>query len=312
MQQKRLVTCMLGSMTGALADRMDSKFLTAYWLPAFVFGIGVLWTAGLAAGPGQPETWISSLNSVEQTLGALFVVLQVCALAFALRALSHPIMEMFSGIALPGLVADRFRRGQLRAKHRASLGMAGAARPDAPTAEQEQAAWLQSRFPSDDQNLKPTLLGNLLASVGEHPRFAYSMEGAVWWPRLSPLLPGSFQNTLAAAQAPMMALLNLSVVFCGLAGLGILAGMLTRQWLTMILLCSGSIVLSRLTYRAAVSQAAEVASMLRVAFDLYRYDILGQLGKPSPEDMAAERALWLSLTREVLGQDTRPPALRME
>ncbi|MEZ4563364.1 MAG: hypothetical protein R2853_11555 [Thermomicrobiales bacterium] len=118
---------------------------------------------------------------------------------------------------------------------------------------------------------------------------------------MSPLLPGSFQNTLAAAQAPMMALLNLSVVFCGLAGLGILAGMLTRQWLTMILLCSGSIVLSRLTYRAAVSQAAEVASMLRVAFDLYRYDILGQLGKPSPEDMAAERALWLSLTREVLG-----------
>lgn len=300
---------MLSSVIGALGDRMDSKFLTAYWLPAFVFVLGLLCTFGLAAGPGRLETLVSDLDSVEQALGALVIVLLISMLAFALRAMTHPITEMFAGIALPGIVADALMRGQLRAKHRASLVVADAAHPDALTAEQEQAAWLQSRFPSDDQSLKPTLFGNLLASVGEHPRFAYSMEGALWWPRLSPLLPGSFQDTLAGAQAPMMALLNLSVVFCGLAVAALVAGLFSGQWLAMILLCLGSLALSRLMYRAAVSQAAEVASMLRVAFDLYRYDILEQLGKPYPEDMAAERTLWQSLTGEVLGRDARLPAL---
>ena len=105
-----------------------------------------------------------------------------------------------------------------------------------------------------------------------------------------------------------MALLNLSIVFGALAILGALAAILSSQWLVAILWVIGTLVLSRLAYRAAVSQAAEVGSIIRVAFDLYRYDILDQLGRPHPETLAAERALWLSLTWEVLGLDADPPA----
>ena len=123
----------------------------------------------------------------------------------------------------------------------------------------------------------------------------------VWWSRLTPLLPGSFVDTLAGAQAPMMALLILSTVFCGLAIVILILGAITAQWLVAGALVICSIVISWLGYRAAVSQAAEVSSMLRVAFDLYRYDILDQLGVDHPADLAAERALWPRLTREILG-----------
>ncbi len=298
---------MLSSVIGALSDRMDSKFLTAYWLPAFVFTLGSLCTLGLAVGSSQLEAWITDLDSVEQALGALVIVLLISMLAFTLRAMTRPIAEVFAGIALPDFLATVFRRGQARAKQRAALLLRDSAQSGALPGGQDESAWLQSRFPTNDLALKPTLFGNLMASVGEHPRLAYSMEGVIWWPRLSPLLPSYFQDTLAGAQAPMMALLNLSVVFCGLAVLVILVGLFTAQWLVTLLLGMGALVLSRLTYRAAVSQATEVASMLRVAFDLYRYDILDQLGKAHPVDLVAERTLWLGLTYEVLGRGTCSP-----
>jgi len=290
----------LSSAIGALGDRMDAKFMTAYWLPAFVFTLGGLCALGLMVGPGQIDAWISGLDSVEQTLGVAIIVLIVSMLAFILRALTRPITEVYAGIAIASAVAAWSTRGQLGAKQWGEQ-LLGAPMHGITTGDATQVSVLQGRFPKNDANLQPTLFGNIIASASEHPRAAYSMEGMVWWSRLTPLLPGSFVDTLAGAQAPIMALLNLSTVFCGLAIVILILGAITAQWLVAGALVICSIVISWLGYRAAVSQAAEVSSMLRVAFDLYRYDILDQLGIDHPADLAAERALWPRLTREILG-----------
>lgn len=298
---------MLGSAIGALSDRMDSRFMTAYWVPAFVFVLGALCALGVTQGPGQIDAWISGLDSVEQTLGVVIVVLLVSILAFILRALTRPITEAYAGIAIPGPLAAWSKRGQLRAKRQAEQMLGAVTSRESPALGSPAVATLQSRFPERDEDLQPTLFGNIIASASEHPRIAYSMEGRVWWARLSPLLPESFQDTLASAQSPMMALFNLSIVCCLLALVTILLGILTSSWLTAVAFAACSLVLARLAYRAAVSQAAEVSSMLCVAFDLYRYEILDQLDRPHPENLADERTLWKQLTHEVLGLD-EPPA----
>lgn len=292
---------MLSSAIGALSDRMDSKFLTAFWLPAFVFVLGGLCTLGLMVGPGQIDTWISDLDSVEQTLGVLIIVLIISMLAFVLRALTRPITEVYAGIAMPSAVATWSTRGQLRAKRRAEQMLANPQHQGSLSLDASSVNLVQNRFPLNNTDLQPTLFGNIIASASEHPRAAYSMEGMMWWSRLSPLLPGSFQGTLASAQAPMMALLNLSIVFFALAIATFILGAIASQWVIAMVVAGLSFVLSWLGYRAAVSQAAEVSSMLRVAFDLYRYDILDQLGIAHPADLIEERALWLRLTREILG-----------
>lgn len=297
---------MLSSVIGSLGDRVDSKFLTAYWLPAFVFVFGGFCALGAAVGSERLQAWVRDFDSVEQTLGALVIVLLISMVAFILRALTRPITEVFAGVALPRFIAASFTRGQARARQRATLLVRNADSQNGISANAQAAAWLQSRFPAGD-DLRPTLFGNMVASVSEHPLAAYSMVGPLWWPRLSPLLPGSFQDMLAGAQAPMMGLLNLSVVFAALAPVGVLAGVLTAQWVLALLWGVGALVLSRWAYRAAVSQAAEVGSMVRVAFDLFRFEILEQLDKPHPDDVASERLLWTSLTRELLGQDGPAP-----
>lgn len=292
---------MLGSAIGALSERIDAKFLTAFWLPAFVFLLGVLGILGLRVGPGQIDAWVSGLDSVEQTLGVLIFVLLISMLALLLRSLTHPITELFAGVALPRPVAQWSTRGQRRAKARTATLLSEEEPQEADSLLTATNLWLQQRYPTDDADMRPTLFGNMLASVGEHPRFAYAMEGALWWPRLAPLLPGYFQDTLAAAQAPMMALFNLSLAFFALGPVAVaILGFGGGNWATAFSVLVVTLLFSWLAYRAAVSQATEVGSLLRVAFDLYRRDILEQLGLPEPTDLATERTLWLQLTRQTL------------
>ncbi len=294
---------MLTSALGALSDRLDSKFLTAYWLPAFVAVLGGFGIFTVLAGPEQLDHWINSLDSVEQSIAILFVVLVVSMLAFVLRALTRPIAAIFAGDALPRSVAAWSTRSQRTMKCRAAQVLAGDPNQPASAGSAEQTRqWLNRVYPLDDAEVRPTLFGNVLATAVEYPRLAYMMDGMIWWPRLSPLVPLEFQQMLGGAQAPMMSLLNLSVIFTALAlgGAGVFA-LAGGHWIALIAVLLGGLLLSRLCYRAAVSQAAEVASLLRVGFDLYRHDILRQMDLEVPADLAAERALWRQLTTELLG-----------
>ena len=292
---------MLASALSALSGRLDSKFLTAYWLPAFVAVLGGLGILAVLVGPEQMDAWVYELDSVEQTIGALILLLLMTMLAFVLRALSRPITVFFAGDALPLSLAEWSTRGQFRVRNKLAhrLGVS-VARPESVSSARQSAQWLARSFPLDDTEMQPTLFGNVLAAASEHPWLAYAMAGGVWWPRLSPLLPPEFQDILAGAQAPMMGLLNLSVVFTALALIGAaVLGLVGANWLVAFVILVGGLLLAWLCYMAGVSQAAELGTNLRVAFDLYRYDILSQLGQERPADLAEERALWQRLTDQM-------------
>jgi hypothetical protein len=291
---------MLRSGLSALADRVDAKFLTAYWLPAFVATLGGIIVLALFVGSDQMDAWVDGLDAVEQSIAAVIVLLQITMFAFVLRAMTQPIAEFFAGTAMPKRFADWSTRGQRRAK-RAAERLLGANEPAASLHRRPAGQRLDQFFPQNDADLQPTLVGNILARAAEHPRLTYAMEGSLWWPRLSPLLPAYFQDTLGGTQAPFMALLNLSVVFSGLGVLGLVVlGFAGGQWPLAIAFLTGGAVISRLCYRAAVSQAVTFANMLQVAFDLYRFEVLKQMDQDVPGDLEAERALWQRLTLQLL------------
>lgn len=297
---------MLSSALSALSDRLDSKFLTAFWLPAFVLVLGGIGIITAVLGPSLLEGWALSLGPVAQSLVTILLVLLVTMLACVLRALTWPVAATFAGDVLPEAVARWSTRGQQRARTRALQALQsvqGSSATAAFTAAARQDRQrLNQLFPQDETELMPTLFGNVLATASEHPRVAYAMEGAVWWPRLSPVLPGFFQDMLGSTQAPMMGLLNLSVVFTGLALTGAAALALAgSRWLQALVVLAVGLVLARLCYRAAIGQAVALGSQLRVAFDLYRHDILRQMDLEVPADLTAERALWRQLTLELLG-----------
>lgn len=293
---------MLGSALSALSDRLDSKFLTAYWLPSFVAVLGGFVILAVLIGPGRMAALVADMDSVEQGLVAALVLIAITMTAFLFRALSRPIVSAFAGVAFPRAVAAWSVRRQLEARARARAD--GDADPSASddAASERVRAWLHQSFPVEDADTRPTRLGNVLATAVEHPKLAYTMEGLLWWPRLAQLVPDAFHDALGGAQAPMMALLNLCIVFAILAvGLAASLGFAAGAWTAAILCLAVGALIAWLCYRAAVSQASELGSLLRVGFDLYRHEILRQLDIEVPADSAEERALWRRLTAEVLG-----------
>jgi len=273
----------LFSALSSLGERIDSRFTTAYLLPAFVAVLGSIWILIAAVGGQRVATRIEELDSVEQGIVVGIVLLVTMMLAHMLSALARPIATFYAGRVFPGPVREWSIRGQRNARVRNRTSSIEAGRED-------------RLYPRDPAEIQPTALGNVLAAIVDYPRLMYAMETFHWWPRLMPLLPPEYQDLLRSKETPMRGMLNLSLVFSYLAFLGVVVlGLVGSQERNALILLVIGLVLSQLCYRAAVSQATELARGIWVAFDLYRFSILEQLREEEPADLDAERALWQRL-----------------
>jgi hypothetical protein len=273
----------LFSAIGSLGERLDAKFITAYFFPAFIAVLGSIWILVVSVGGERFGERIAELDSVEQGIGAAVILLATMMLAHMLSALARPIATFYAGRAFPGPVRQWSIRGQLQARLRNRRTSIQAGRED-------------RLYPRDPADTQPTAFGNVLAATADYPKLIYAMDAFHWLPRLLPLLPAEFQALLRSSETPMRGMLNLSLVFSYLAFLAVVVlGLLGSQELTALLVLVVGIVLSQLCYRAAVTAATDLARNIWVAFDLYRFSILAQLREQEPSNLDEERALWQRL-----------------
>lgn len=275
---------MLFSSLSSVAERLDSKFITAYFFPAFVAVMGSIWILASGFGAERLAVRLEELDSVEQAILVGIVLLVTMMMAHMLSALARPIGTFYAGRVLPGRVREWSIRGQLKARLRNRATTIESGRED-------------RLYPSNPAETEATAFGNVLAATIDYPRVVYAIETFQWWPRLMPLLPSEYQNLLSTKETPMRAMLNLSLVFAYLAFLGVVVlGLAGSQALNALLVLVVGLMLSQLCYRLAVTQATELARAIWVAFDLYRSSILEQLHEEIPANLDEERALWKRLT----------------
>ena len=290
---------MLFSALGSLSSRLDSRFMTAYFFPAFAAVLGTIWILVLAVGNQRFTDRVEGLDSAEQAIVVGVILLATMMLAHMLSAMARPIATLFAGRVYPHPVRDMSVRGQLKARLRARKEMIVAGRED-------------RLYPRDPADTQPTSFGNVLAAIADYPRVVYAMEAFLWWPRLLPLLPTEYQDLLRTKETPMRAMLNLCLVSVYLAFLAVVVlGLLGTQELNALFILAAGLVLSHLCYRAAVTQAAELARTVWVAFDLYRSAILEHFHEEQPATLEEERLLWQRLG-ERLHQMDEPSAAETE
>lgn len=282
---------MLISAVGAISDRLDAKFLTAYFFPAFIAVLGTSWAVVTSMGGERFVERISGLDSVEQGLLAALLLLVTMMVAHMLRTMARPIAQFFAGRAFPRLVTEPSLRGQLQARSKAQVGS-------------EMVSRGERLFPLDVRDTAPTSFGNVLAALADYPRLVYGMDSYHWWPRLLPLLPTDFQELLRSLETPMRAMLNLSLVSLYLGCmtaivLGLTEGNLPVAAISLV----AGVVVAEVLYRAAVVQAIELARHIWVGFDLYRFAILEQLREQEPANLEEERALWARLSQRLRSLD---------
>jgi hypothetical protein len=176
---------------------------------------------------------------------------------------------------------------------------------------------INNEFPSDPYLVLPTRLGNILRSFETYPFRQYKMSGTTIWPRLRAKIDKEYATAIDDAKTPLDFIINISFLSAVLAFSILIVGLLypiplaTRRagiWWGLEILAFA--FLAYLSYLLAIRQNREWGNLFKGAFDLYRWELLKQLGyKQVPANMTEERALWGSIYRQIMYGD--PPASRL-
>lgn len=301
---------MLGAFLDQITGLFDRRFLLAYWAPLFVvLGLATLGAAAIQPGVAPALAVWAALDPLLQLILPLAGLLAITVLAYILQAMTAPLMRLYEGY-WPGRL-DLLARWAIdeQRERRAEL-LAGAdfgSREAALRGLYQAGAYrdLSFGYPRSTRLVRPTRLGNVLTAAEEYPYQVYRLDTILWWPRLAPLLPEALRAQLDGALTPLIALINLSFLsaLLALAG-GPFLVVIDRSaadqpmWLFLAVLLGGLLV-ARLCYEAAIVQASDYGSLLRVAFDLHRHKILEEMHIARPTGLVQERRLWDALNQWV-------------
>ncbi len=304
---------MLAAYLTQISGWFDRRFMLAYWAPMFIF-LSLMGMGGAAArlGPERALKVWSGLDPMAQAIVGLAALVAITVLAYILQALTTSVMRMYEGywparfkrLTARAIADQTARRSVLRAEA-AQTRQAGSGDPD----QAAEAALrrlhrggaertLYLAFPRSERLIRPTRLGNTLTAAEEYAYQVYRLDTVLWWPRLAPVLDETLAGQIDAALTPLIALVNLSFLLTVLAlggGVGLLLLSLfgASQPIGLFLLVfAGGLLLAWLCYEAAVTQAQDYGSLMRVACDMSRHEVLNKLHIPVPDNLRSERQLW--------------------
>jgi hypothetical protein len=318
---------MLGSFLDKLGGFFDRRFILAYVIPSLILLLLVIGILQTFYGLQPTLNWWTRLDGQEKILFGVAALLIVILLASTFEMITAPVVRLYEGYWNDGELkrlaiahhkkkknkyARITRRKELSTEYEVLLAEKEAAvdekrrdsideqllKIDAEKRLEEKHAKdaCYYTFPLDDDLLKPTRLGNVLAAAEEYSHQVYRLDAVIWWPRLAALLPESFRIQVDAALTPMLAVLNLSMIFTFSALIEGCLFLYQHQWLLGVLICLIGSVLAWICYLSSINQATVYGRFVRVAFDLYRHEVLKKMHIPIPNNPVEERLMWDLLT----------------
>ncbi|MEV4036130.1 MULTISPECIES: hypothetical protein [Streptomyces] len=265
---------------GDLVTLAGRRSIRGALLPSFVFCALSAMILVVAPGGGNRSlrSWQVAPWEYKVLVVAGFVLVVLCVAA-ALNSAQTALIRLAEGYW--GAAANR-TLGRLGRSHHQQL------------VRRSDDAYTHDRYPpiSRPHELMPTRLGNILKAAELYPRLRYGIDTVLVWPRLHPLLPEAFLQTLGAARTDLTGFLGsaLLAAVLTLGGAGYLWVFNGPTPLLLMCLWGGGLV-AWLCYRGALLKAMTYGQHLRVAFDLYRGHLLEALGHPVA-DSEEERAHW--------------------
>lgn len=277
------------------ASSLSGRFFLVSYLPTYAavcYLLVLLWSGA----PAKPPSFSLAWRTAEKlSVGALLLILFTVALvALILHPLQLPLVRVLEGY-WPRWLTPLVRYGHARQAARLGRHRRAATLPpgEPPGPAQLQRAGvatteLRTRFPDRPELLRPTALGNVLASMEERAGTAYGWDTTVVWPRLYPLL-GENVRAIVDDRRTLLDIscrLTVTAAVSAAASAALLAA--TGWWLLLALV---PLALSRVAYHAAVRAAISYGESVRVAFDLHRFDLYPALRLDPPANLAEERSV---------------------
>ena len=170
---------------------------------------------------------------------------------------------------------------------------------------------VNNEFPDSADLVLPTRLGNVIRNFEQYPVVQYGISAIAFWPRLIAKIDERYAQGLDGAKASFDFMINASALSAastvGILFLGVLSSpplglnAATLGWLARLAFFA---LTAWLTYQGALVQARNWGAEVRGAFDLYRLDLLKQIGYQGlPHNREEEKAVWKAITQKTVFPD---------
>jgi hypothetical protein len=279
-----MITALWSSLGGKLAERWSALLLS----PAFAFwGVGAaawLWTRAGTAQRQRALDELAQLAPLAQAILLIGALLVVAASGLVVDRLALPVTRLVEGYwprplrrPLTARIARRKAEKETRWGELQPRWEGGTATRDEVT-ELVALERRLSQLPTNERELMPTRLGNLLRAAETRPGEKYGLDAVQVWPRLWLVLPDSTKDEISASGAD----LNTSATWWTWSALVAVWTVLTPLALV------AAAVAAALSYGALLQSAARYGQLVEAAFDVHRGLLYDALGHTRPDDAKAE------------------------
>jgi hypothetical protein len=316
-----------------VSSYLDKRFLTTVFAPSLAFWSLLLGLYAMTQGvPQIVDHWEQQTFVVQTFLLALFIG-WVLFFAYVLTSFLTALTKLYEGYWEHIPVLRRLSESRRR-QHRAELGFLktelertrnqydalrlqleqhppadpnkfDALKQRMKAVEAERTARYEEiyyRFPplALAEAIMPTRIGNIFKNVELYPLVRYNMDAVLLWPRLYQILPTAAATALADAKSAMDFMLVICSLSFGHAIIGsliVLAGRLSPfLFLTVFW---GSLLVGWLAYRGIVEATLSYGQIIKSSFDLYRGELLKELGLKTPASLTEERETWRNINLQL-------------
>lgn len=307
------------NLISAISGQFGKALILGTFLPVIIFVI-LLQIFVIPLFPSE-ITFLKPLEALDTQWQVFALSILAIILSSLLYNLNIPIIRFYEGYSWEkswfGKWRKHYHETQFNAAHARVKGMRTLLRKlsdqdkrysDISKQFHRIGCKINSEFPGDLTFVMPTRLGNTIRSFEHYSNLQYGIEAIVLWPRLIAKISKEYIVAIDDAKASFDFMINSSllsaVLFLTILGVGLLYPFhlnsfpLRLFWLLKVLVFA---TLCYLFYLGSISRASAWGSLIKGAFDLYRGELLKQLGYSriltEPEE---EYKLWNKISRNML------------
>ncbi len=153
--------------------------------------------------------------------------------------------------------------------------------------EYEKLERFLSDWPTAEDDIMPTLLGNVLKVSEAYSYTHYGLDAVTIWPRLYFQISEDIKEALTVAYGDLCILIRISLLSLVTGVIWIPLFLIRGLWLYSLLFILW-FVISWFCYKTAIEAAKRYGTIIKIAFDLHRFDLYEALHWPLPKEISSE------------------------
>jgi hypothetical protein len=284
-----------GSLQEPMSETIGVRFNIVSLFPSLFLILLIACLLGTGV-PSQTPSINRLLDNIKG-LGTVEIV-ALLLLGFLLALLTHPfqfalvqLLEGYWGSSRLALLLSEFAAKRYRRRHAKLRAAAENSNSTSSVGRRQRITMALLRtYPPKPERILPTKLGNALRAAEDRAGDRYGFSTVTIMPYIYPYLSdrlleafNDIRNQLDTAARLCVVLLVAAFIYMGLlVPLGFTA------WFALPLIL---LILSWISYRAAIRAALSYGRVLHMAFDLHRFDLLTALHYPLPRNIEEQHDL---------------------